>query len=73
MIPQWLSKKRQQTCGACNEAKACQVKFRILEQSPECPLEKLHSIDDELRWAKAWPETAPRVSGCCDSALHYSL
>lgn len=70
MIPRWIAQKRKETCAHCEIVKICPDKMTLLNEVPFCSLSKLHSVEDELRWAKAWPETAPRVSGCCDSALH---
>ena len=73
MIPRWLAQKRHETCVSCEIHSGCQDKATLLSDEPMCHLGKLHTLDDELRWAKAWPDSVPRVSGCCDSALHSSL
>jgi hypothetical protein len=71
MIPQWLAKKRHQTCEKCELVKTCLDKHRILEQNPVCQLRKIPSLKDEIIWAQAWPESAPAVSNCCGNALNY--
>jgi hypothetical protein len=70
MIPGWLAKKRHETCLECAKQKGCADKITLLADVPSCSLNHLHPLGDELRWAKAWPDNAPRASGCCDSALH---
>ena len=62
--------KRHQTCASCEDAKDCKVKYQILEQNPKCPLGKIKSYQDMIT-ERAWPSEAPRVSGCCDSAMNY--
>jgi len=66
MIPGWLAKKRHDTCHNCAQAKGCQIKFKMLDPAPACPLDKLPPLSDELKWARAWPEDVPAISGCCD-------
>jgi hypothetical protein len=46
------------------------VKFDLATEAPACPLNRLPSRADEIA-AKAWPEGAQQVSGCCDSAENY--
>jgi hypothetical protein len=46
------------------------ARFQILSEAPTCPLDKLASRSDEIA-AKAWPEGAQQISGCCDSAQNY--
>jgi len=66
MIPQWLARKRHDVCVRCPQAKNCADKITMLNDNPRCPLDKLPPLSDELTWAKAWPEHAPLISGCCD-------
>ena len=69
-IPSWIIQKRSQQCGACHQQKQCTAKFKILSEIVECPRNIIRSVQEEIA-SKAWPEQAPRVSGCCDSALNY--
>jgi hypothetical protein len=69
MIPNWIIQKRAQTCAKCPELKRCAVKTQLHLASMPCPLGLQKSAMDEIA-AKAWPDGAPRASGCCDSMLH---
>lgn len=69
-LPQWLIKKRHDTCQQCIKLMACPDAINMFDINPRCMLGALHSLEDELRWERAWPSQAPKVSGCCDSALH---
>lgn len=73
MIPRWLAQKRNETCSRCEIKAVCEDKITMLENIPFCSLGKLHALSDEIRWRQAWPDSAAPVSGCCDSALNYSL
>jgi len=54
--------------------------FDYPHRCPESHLSEIAAIDSDpalataarldLRAARAWPESAERVSGCCDSALN---
>jgi hypothetical protein len=70
MIPRWLVDKRMQICAQCERATECKGKFEALNEAPNCPLKKLATRDDEVA-ARAWPDAAEVVSGCCDSAQNY--
>lgn len=70
MIPSWIVDKRVQVCGACQEQSGCSVKFDLATEAPACPLNGLPSRADEIA-ARAWPEGAQQISGCCDSAQNY--
>jgi hypothetical protein len=70
MIPRWLVDKRLQICAQCEQATECTVRFRLLEDAPNCPLKRLANREEEVA-ARAWPAGAESVSGCCDSALNY--
>lgn len=70
MIASWLVDKRVQTCAACQEQSGCVAKFDVATEAPACPLNRLPSKVDEIA-ARAWPEGAQQVSGCCDSANNY--
>ena len=70
MIPRGLIDKRTAICLSCYQRTGCVARFQILSEAPTCPLNKLPSKADEIA-AKAWPEGAPQVSGCCDSAINY--
>jgi hypothetical protein len=70
MIPRWILDKRLKTCLACEQQATCTARFEILAEAPRCPLGRLASRADEVA-AKAWPESAQQVSGCCDSAVNY--
>lgn len=65
-IPAWLAKKRHDICHTCPKAPTCAGKFTMLDPTPDCPLDKLPPLADELTWAKAWPDDVPAISGCCD-------
>jgi hypothetical protein len=70
MIPNWIANKRLDTCSKCLLQNECGIKYKILEEAPACPKGSILSVMDEVA-NKAWPENAPRLSGCCDSALNY--
>jgi hypothetical protein len=70
MIPQWMADKRSAVCLACDQYGGCPGRWTILQDRPACPLGKLPSKDDEIA-ARAWPDGAEQVSGCCDSADNY--
>ena len=70
MIPRWLIDKRLSTCAQCEWAAQCVTRFRVLIAAPECPLKRLAPLTEEIQ-ARAWPEAAPRASGCCDDARNY--
>lgn len=69
-IPSWLVDKRLSVCAQCERTTECNARFEILEDAPECPIKRLATRDEEVA-AKAWPEGAESVSGCCDSAENY--
>jgi len=71
ILPDWLTKKRHDTCQRCEIVETCQDKKTLFYERPVCSLGKLHSLGDEIRWKQAWPEDAPRPSDCCGSALNY--
>jgi len=70
MIPRWLVDKRTAICLSCHQRTGCVARYQILSEAPTCPLNKLASRSDEIA-AKAWPEGAQQISGCCDSAQNY--
>jgi hypothetical protein len=70
MIPRWLVDKRTRICLVCDEQTLCTARWRLLHAAPDCPLKRLPSLSAEVA-AKAWPEGAEPVSGCCDSAQNY--
>lgn len=69
-IPRWLLDERHKTCATCNLMKTCEAKYEILNSNPPCPLKKLKGYNEALA-ERAWPSSAPRASGCCDSARNY--
>jgi len=70
MIPRWLIDKRFSVCQACHQQRRCKVSHTIMQENTTCPINAHPSLEDEMRWEKAWPQHIQRVSGCCDSALH---
>lgn len=70
MIPRWLANARHETCVKCGDKSTCTVQYDMLRPAPKCPLGKLPSLDDAIA-ERAWPSSAPKVSGCCDSAVNY--
>lgn len=70
MMPRWIVDKRAKVCISCAQQIGCQGKYSILSETPVCPLGLLASTANEIA-AKAWPEGAQQVSGCCDSAQNY--
>ena len=70
MIPRWIVDKRVKTCLACERQTTCTARFDIATEAPQCPLKRLATRDEEVA-ARAWPEGAQQVSGCCDSAENY--
>jgi len=70
MIPRWLLDKRSEVCKACDRKRRCQTAHTIMQDNTACPINAHPSLEDEMRWERAWPEHAQRISGCCDSALH---
>lgn len=70
MIARWIVDKRIKTCLACERQTTCTARFDIAAEAPQCPLKRLATRDEEVA-AKAWPEGAQQVSGCCDSAENY--
>lgn len=70
MIPQWVADKRSGVCLNCDQYAGCSGRWDILAEAPNCPLGKLPSVGDEIA-ARAWPDGADPVSGCCDSAMDY--
>jgi len=69
MIPYWLIQKRAQTCGRCQQQRGCDAKATLSTETMACPLGLQKTAADEIA-ARAWPDDAPRASGCCDSMLH---
>ena len=70
MIPNWVVNKRLGICKECSENETCNGKFSVLQDQPKCPLNKMPNVMEEIA-NRAWPKNAPRLSGCCDSALNY--
>ncbi len=70
MMPRWIVDKRLRTCAKCEHTATCAVRFQIANPAPECPLKLLPTEQEEIQ-ARAWPEGAQPVSGCCDSARNY--
>ena len=69
-IPKWVSDLRLDKCRSCSLSQNCLVRFEILEQNSKCPKGEWSTVFDEIE-KRAWPSNAPRISGCCDSALNY--
>jgi len=65
----WIVKARLATCLKCRHRAECEkTAGRIASLTAEvttCPM-GWHPSRDEAVAARAWPETAPKVSGCCD-------
>jgi len=65
----WIVKARLATCLKCELRADCeQTAGRIaslLAEVTTCP-KGLHPSRDEAVAARAWPEAAPKASGCCD-------
>lgn len=72
MIPRWLVDKRLKICAQCEQTTECSVRFRVLDEAPQCPLKRLATRDEEVA-ARAWPQGVESASGCCDSAQNYLL
>lgn len=70
MIARWIVDKRIKTCLGCERQTTCTARFDIAAEAPKCPLERLPTRDEEIQ-ARAWPEGARQISGCCDSAENY--
>ena len=70
MIPRWIVDKRISICLSCEQATTCTARFEILNEAPMCPLKRIASKADEIA-ARAWPDGAQQISGCCDSATNY--
>lgn len=70
MIPGWLVDKRTAVCASCELHSQCEGRWTVLDDAPKCPRKLLLSYDEEVQ-ARAWPQSVPRVSGCCDSVLNY--
>lgn len=68
--PNWVIQNRIKICTTCETTNSCDKKFTILRAESHCPLKKWDNADEEVR-KRAWPESAQRLSGCCDSALNY--
>jgi hypothetical protein len=65
MIPQWLAQDRQRICQACAKQSSCPAKFTIPQDLTDCP-DKRHPSKADAIAARAWPQGAERISGCCD-------
>lgn len=65
MIPRWLLEQRRKTCAACSEREGCGHIPSIFHCETGCPLGR-HKPAQEAIAARAWPEGAERLSGCCD-------
>jgi hypothetical protein len=65
MIPNWLVQNRQRICAECSQKTECKAKFLMLYEEMNCPLGKQLSKCDAIA-ARAWPQGAERISGCCD-------
>lgn len=70
MIPRWIVDKRAAICVKCERTATCKARFEIANPAPRCPLARLPTQHEEIQ-ARAWPEGAQPVSGCCDSARNY--
>jgi hypothetical protein len=68
--PKWVIEKRIKICTECEYQKSCDKRFTILQALSHCPANKWKNANEEIK-ERAWPESAARVSGCCDSALNY--
>jgi len=67
----WIVKARLTTCLKCSLRAECEKTTgriaSLLSEVTTCP-KKLHPGRNEAVAARAWPESAPKVSGCCDRA-----
>jgi len=67
-IERWVVKDRHRICSACAQLAQCSsagvLKTLFFEVS-RCPLGKHLSRNDAVA-KRAWPDSAPPVSGCCD-------
>jgi hypothetical protein len=70
MIAGWIVDKRAAICAKCERGQNCGARFGIANAAPPCPLKLLPTEQEEIA-ARAWPEGAQPVSGCCDSAQNY--
>lgn len=68
--PKWVIEKRVKICTTCEVNQNCDKKYYVIEDVSDCPLKKWANAAEEIR-RRAWPESAQRVSGCCDSAINY--
>lgn len=68
-LPYWLIQRRAQQCGACRQQRDCVARFRLTDETVDCPRGVIKPAADAIA-ARAWPDDAPRASGCCDSMLH---
>jgi hypothetical protein len=68
--PSWLVQKRAQQCGACRQQRECTARFQIIAETVDCPRGVIQPAAEAIA-ARAWPDDAPRASGCCDSAINY--
>lgn len=63
--PGWLAQQRAETCAKCPDKSTCCRAIYILTPTPQCPRGLLKNTVDAIA-ARAWPENAEKVSGCCD-------
>lgn len=64
-IPGWLAQERAQTCARCQDKSMCPRALFILLEDPRCPRGVLPVAAQAIA-ARAWPDAAEKVSGCCD-------
>jgi len=65
MIPNWLAQDRQRICSECLQKADCKAKFLMLHDDMQCQEGRQLTKDDAIA-ARAWPQGADRISGCCD-------
>lgn len=59
---------RMRICQSCPYLSECNPK--IEEENVDCRTGMVKSMSESIR-EMAWPDSADRISGCCDSALNY--
>lgn len=69
-IENWIVNQRRKVCMDCDLHKDCPSSRHLFAEASGCP-KGLHPTRAEAVTERAWPSNAPRLSGCCDSALNY--
>lgn len=70
MIESYIIESRRLICSKCEREKECGVSkvfHSLFSDETKCPEKRHLSRANEIA-KKAWPESAPSISGCCDRA-----